>query len=231
MTHPRGIHHLAISTCDIKKQIEFFSEVLGFELVALFWMHGVPGAWHGFLRLNDRSYLALVHHPANAAIESKIGITHAGNGASPCAGGTMQHLAFDVEDEAQLLALRDRVRGCGIHAFGPIDHGFCKSIYFAGPEDLTLEVSTSHAAIDGDSWIDPEVVELAGISPDELARYRHPVERKGSTSPVPQPPLDSPGPRLTYPAKVYARMVAMSDDYLLRTVSETTPPVARHSRS
>ena len=43
-----GVHHLAISTKDIKAQIEFFSDVLGAELVALFWMHGVPGGWHGF---------------------------------------------------------------------------------------------------------------------------------------------------------------------------------------
>ncbi len=231
MTHPRGVHHLAISTRDIKKQIEFFSEVMGLELVALFWMHGVPGAWHGFMRLHDRSYLAFVQHPANAGIESKIGITHAGNGAGPCAGGTMQHLAFDVEDEPQLLAMRDRVRSWGIHAFGPIDHGFCKSIYFAGPEGLTLEVSTSREAIDADSWIDPEVVRLAGISPAELARYRHPAAPKASTTPVPQPPLDSRGPRLAYADSLYARMVAMSDDDVLRTASETTPPVAKHSRS
>jgi catechol 2,3-dioxygenase-like lactoylglutathione lyase family enzyme len=230
MTHPSGVHHLAISTRDIKKQIEFFSEVLGLELVALFWMHGVPGAWHGFLRLHDHSYLAFVQHPANAAIESKVGITHAGNGANPSAPGTMQHLAFDVEDEAQLLALRDRVRGRGIHAFGPIDHGFCKSIYFAGPEDLTLEVSTSRDVIDGDAWIDPEVVKLAGISPHELARYRHPALPNTPVSPVPQPPLDAPGPRLAYAESVYARMVAMSDDDLLRAASETTPPVAKPSR-
>ena len=35
-----GIHHLAIATRDIKAQIEFFSDVLGAELVALYWMHG-----------------------------------------------------------------------------------------------------------------------------------------------------------------------------------------------
>ena len=46
MTKPNGLHHLAISTGDIKRQIEFFSDVLGMELVALYWMHGVQGAWH-----------------------------------------------------------------------------------------------------------------------------------------------------------------------------------------
>src|SRR2546429_5750238 len=37
---PNGIHHLAICTKDIKKQIEFFTQVCGMELVALYWMHG-----------------------------------------------------------------------------------------------------------------------------------------------------------------------------------------------
>jgi catechol 2,3-dioxygenase-like lactoylglutathione lyase family enzyme len=34
-TRPNGVHHLAVSTADIKPQIEFFTDVLGCELVAL----------------------------------------------------------------------------------------------------------------------------------------------------------------------------------------------------
>ena len=60
----------------------------------------------------------------------------------------MQHLALNVDDDAQLIAMRDRIRSRGVNVIGPIDHGFCKSIYFAGPEHLTLEISTSRAAID-----------------------------------------------------------------------------------
>ena len=32
MTKPNGLHHLAITTADIKTQIAFFSDVLGTEL-------------------------------------------------------------------------------------------------------------------------------------------------------------------------------------------------------
>ena len=42
--HPNGVHHLAISTKDIKKQIEFFTDVLGGELKALYWMHEIGRA-------------------------------------------------------------------------------------------------------------------------------------------------------------------------------------------
>ena len=69
MTKPNGLHHLAISTGDIKRQIAFFSDVLGMELVALYWMHGVQGAWHGFMKLNDRASIAFVQSPQIAAIK------------------------------------------------------------------------------------------------------------------------------------------------------------------
>jgi len=225
MTRPIGIHHLALSTKNIKAQIAFFSDVLGMELVALFWMHGVPGGWHGFMKLDDCCYLAFVQLVENAEIESKIGVTHAGNGASPCAGGTMQHLAFDVADEDALLAMRDRIRSRGVNVFGPIDHGMCKSIYFAGPENLTLEIATSSRPVDARAWIDPEVVERAGISAEELARFKNPepfASRRGS---VGQPPIDPDKPRMHYPAEVYRAMVAMSDAKIAEQASYAKPPV------
>ena len=55
MNKLEGLHHLAITTADIKTQIEFFTDKLGMELVALYWMHGVENTFHGFLRLNDES--------------------------------------------------------------------------------------------------------------------------------------------------------------------------------
>lgn len=38
---PRGVNHLAMSTCDMKGQLEYWSDVLGCPLKALYWMHGV----------------------------------------------------------------------------------------------------------------------------------------------------------------------------------------------
>ena len=69
---PNGVHHLAISTSNIKAQIEYFTDVLGCELVALYWMHGVPNTFHGFLKLNDASYVAFVQSPAVAEIERAL---------------------------------------------------------------------------------------------------------------------------------------------------------------
>ena len=73
MNKLNGLHHLAVCTSDIKTQIEFFTDVLGMELVALYWMHGVPNTFHGFLRMNDESCIALVQNPQIAEeIESRI---------------------------------------------------------------------------------------------------------------------------------------------------------------
>jgi catechol 2,3-dioxygenase-like lactoylglutathione lyase family enzyme len=225
VTAPRGVHHLAISTGDIKAQIEFCSDVLGMELVALYWMHGVDGAWHAFLKLNDTSSLAFVQMDGIAEIPTELGVTHAGSGGGLSAGGTMQHVAFDVADEAELLAMRDRIRSRGVNVMGPIHHGMCSSIYFAGPEGLTLEVATSAEPIDGDHWIDPEVVGLAGISADELDRYRTPEPFKPAEQPVAQPPIDPAKPHMAYPPKVYARLMTMPDDEFTARMSMTEPPV------
>ena len=226
MATVNGIHHIAVCTSDIKRQIEFLSDVLGMQLVALFWMHGVEGAWHGFMRLNDRSCFALVQTPEVPGIERQLGVTHSGNGALPVAGGALQHLALNVDSEAELLAMRDRIRSKGVNVFGPIDHGLCRSIYFAGPEDLSLEIACSEAAIDAEAWIDPEVAELAGLSPEDVERFKHPESYAAPAEPLPQPAYDPTKPHMRgYPEKLYRRMLEMTDEAIGASASEPDPPV------
>ncbi len=167
--HPTGIHHLAFMAGDIKKHIAFFSEVMGCPLVALFDMHGVPGGLHAFLRMNDHSYFSIVQLPDVDKIPVQLGVTHAGNGALPSAPGTLQHLAFRADTEAELLALRDRIRSHGINVLGLIDHGMCRSIYFAGPDQMTLEVAAPGEPIDPARWVDPA---CAGEGRDQPRRGR-----------------------------------------------------------
>jgi len=220
-----GLHHVAITTANMKEQIEFFTDKLGMELVALYWMHGVPKTWHGFLRLNDESAIAFVQNPSIGDIPVRIGETHAGNAGANSARGTMQHLALRVKDQEELLAMRDRLRAKGVPVMGPLDHGMCWSIYFAGPENLALELSCSAEPIDQRAWIDPEVVALAGINDEELARYKTSSDFTDKSGAVPQPPLDGPGPHLTnYPPGAYERIMGMSDEEIF-ALSENEPPV------
>ena len=223
-----ALHHVAIATGDIKKQIEFFSDVLGMELIALYWMHGVEGAFHGFMKLGDEA-VAFVFKEDIKTVETVMGQTHAGNGGASCAPGTMQHIAFNVDSMEEVLAMRDRIRSRNVPVLGPIDHGFCASIYFAGPENLSLEVSTSSAATqkpldDKGTWIDPEVVALAGISEEELQSYRNPPDYKIEGAALPQPEYDPEVPHMTYPKEVYEVMLQTPDEVIWEHASETTEP-------
>ncbi|MEM1124207.1 MAG: VOC family protein [Bacteroidota bacterium] len=220
-----GIHHLAISTNNMKEQIAFFSEVLEMELVALYWMHGTKGCWHGFMKLNDQCSLAFVFHPKNANGQVQLGTTHAAHGAGESAPGTMQHVSFNVETDEELLYMRDRIRSKGVNVMGPIEHGMCKSLYFAGPENLVLEIASSEQPINPKAWIDPEVVALAGISEEELARYKSPTKYNGEKG-LKQPPYDPVKPHLAYPEKVYKNLLATPDEILIERGSHTEPPVA-----
>ena len=222
-TRPEGIHHLALSTACMKEQLTFFTDVLGMELVALFWMHGVKGAWHSFLKLNDRCFLSFVFMPKIATIAEQLGISHAANAGAPSAGGTMQHLSLRVQDQAAVLAMRDRVRSHGVPVFGELDHGMCRSIYFAGPEGLNLEVAC-HGYMEPGAWLDPEVVALAGISSAELARMTSPEPYSPPATPVPQPPFDPSKPHLRYPDAVYQRMLEQTDEEMAALNSVPTAP-------
>lgn len=222
---PNGIHHLAICTKDIKKQIEFFTQVCGMELEALYWMHGVKNTFHGFLKLGDSSSIAFVASPEIGEIQPVKGVSHPAWTASPVAPGAMQHLAMNVDTEADLLAMRDRVRSHGYWVMGPIDHGFCKSIYFAGPEGMMLEFSTSEGkAIDAEAWIDPEVVRLAGISPEELERYKNPPAFESQGGRVSQVAPEQSKLMMDLPPENRA-VLKMTDEEILARLSETTPPV------
>jgi catechol 2,3-dioxygenase-like lactoylglutathione lyase family enzyme len=223
-----GLHHLALCTADMKSQIEFFTDKLGMELQALYWMHGVADTWHGFLRLNDESSIAFVCNPHIKNIEVQMGVTHSGNPGANSAAGTMQHLALKVKDHDEMMAMRDRLRSKGVPVLGPLDHGMCVSMYFAGPENLSLELSYSMEPINNEQWIDPEVVALAGISAEELARYKNPAAFKGSGGSVVQPAIEeaNTGPHMTnYPPGHYEATMGIPDEVALNMV-ESKPPVS-----
>jgi catechol 2,3-dioxygenase-like lactoylglutathione lyase family enzyme len=225
---PNGLHHIAICTKDIKGQIEFYSQVVGMELVALYWMHGVQKTFHGFLKMGNAS-IAFVQSPEIGEIQPQKGVSHPSWTAAPVAAGVMQHLALNVDGEAQLLAIRDRVRSHGYWVMGPIDHGFCKSIYLAAPEGIMLEFSTSEGKpIDAEAWIDLEVVKLAGITPADLQRYKNPPEFESRGGTVAQPVLDPHKPQMEFPPGM-EKIYRMSDEEIASRLSEPTPPVA-HKR-
>ena len=229
MVKVNGVHHLAVMSADIKSHIAFFSDVLGCKLSAIFDMHGVPGAVHAFMHLADHCYFSIVQMPEVADIPIELGVTHAGTGAAPSAPGTMQHLAFKVDSDAELLAMRDRIRSRGVNVLGPIDHGVCQSIYFAGPDQMTLEVATSETEIEQARWIDPAALERCGISPAEAEAYKNPDPYPGEGGGVAQPPYDPKKPHQAYPDAIYQQMLKAPDAVITASASYAEPPVSEPS--
>jgi hypothetical protein len=112
-----------------------------------------------------------------------------------------------------------------VPVMGPLDHGLCTSIYFAGPENLSLELSFSAEPIDQNAWIDPEVVALVGITEEELTRFKQSSGYEDTGGTVAQAPLDGPGPHMTnYGSRAYESVMGMSDEQVF-AMSENVPPV------
>jgi catechol 2,3-dioxygenase-like lactoylglutathione lyase family enzyme len=221
---PRGVNHLALSTTDMKRQLSFWCDALGLPLKALYWMHGVEGAYHGFVELSPECYIAFVQHPDNAE-EIEFGVSHANGPGGDVRGGTMQHLAMHVDTFDEVLEMRDRLRSRGIQVLGPIDHGFVQSIYFEGPEGLNLEISCG-ADIDERAWIDPEVTGLCGITDDELEAMKHPAPYERPAEPVAQPTEPHPeNQRARLDPERYAMLAGLDDAFVWERFSETVPPV------
>ena len=207
--------------------------MLGLELVALYWMHGVAGAWHSFLKLNEQSFLSFVHLPQMKEIEGSLGLTHAGNPGGVTVGGTLQHLALRVNSPDEVLAMRDRIRAHGVPVLGELDHGMCRSIYFAAPEGMVMEIACvgELQTVEPGAWIDPEVVAHAGISEEELAVMIAPPPFERPVEPVPQPAVEAGKPQLVYPGSAYARLLAMSDADMTREWSVPDAPVGSTERA
>ncbi|MCY3960215.1 MAG: VOC family protein [bacterium] len=222
--HPRGVNHLALSTTDMKQQLQFWCDVLGLPLKALYWMHGVEGAYHGFVEMSGDSYIAFVQHPANGD-DIEFGISHSDGPGGDVRGGALQHIALHVDTFDEVLEMRDRVRSRGLQVVGPIDHGFCKSIYFDGPEGLNLEVACG-SDIDERAWVDPEVTELCGISGDELEALKRPAAFERPADPVAQPAEPHPtSVRAQRDPERAALAAGLPDEFVWENMSEPDPPV------
>ncbi|WP_236588772.1 VOC family protein [Amphritea japonica] len=220
---PNGINHLALASSDIKKTLQYFNEVLGMPLASLYWMHGVEETVHGFLVLNENCLLAFVGSP-KISNDVEYGVTHSGNPGDPCVGGTMQHLALNVNSLEDLLAVRDRIRSKGLHCMGPMDHGMMQSIYFAGPDSMTLEIAYLTGE-DPSKWIDPAVVEYLNISKQELEELRNPTPYTRPSEPVQNPSLKEGNTefRMHWP-EAYDMFMTTPDDLLVDLLKDNVPP-------
>jgi catechol 2,3-dioxygenase-like lactoylglutathione lyase family enzyme len=137
----RGVHHLALTTEDMKTTLDFYVNVVGMPLVHA--MKVPPGLGLGPGNRGNPPYEEIRHYFFDMGNDSLLAFFEIPRGAEPKAKrdaiGGMQHVAFAVTPES-FSALQKRLQNAGVAFDGPIDilPGLI-SIYFYDPNGIRLE--------------------------------------------------------------------------------------------
>jgi glyoxylase I family protein len=134
---PMRLHHHAYTTDDHERNRQFYEDVLGLPLVAMYVeREQLQGEWvelgHAFYGLGDGSALAFFNlaDPAKqAAMRAKE-------------QSLFVHISFLVDQSTQ-DEIKSRLTGAGLAPF-ILDHGFCVSLYVKDPNGLMLEFTVDH---------------------------------------------------------------------------------------
>jgi len=143
----RGVHHLALTTEDMKMTADFYVDVLGMKLVHA--MRVPPGLGTGPGNRGNPPYENLRHYFFDMGNDSLLAFFEIPRGAEPAANrnaiGGMQHVAFTVT-ETRFEDIRQRLERHGVAHSGVIPQlpGLL-GIYFYDPNGLRLEVACQPA--------------------------------------------------------------------------------------
>jgi catechol 2,3-dioxygenase-like lactoylglutathione lyase family enzyme len=134
------IHHVAYRCRDARETVEWYREHLGMDFVLAIAEDHVPSThepdpyMHVFLDAGGGNVLAFFELPSSPAM-----------GRDPNTPPWVQHIAFKVDSEQELIDTRARLLAAGIDVVGVTDHVIFKSIYFFDPNGHRLELATDTA--------------------------------------------------------------------------------------
>src|SRR5262245_55150458 len=137
----RGVDHLALVTEDLPATMDFYTRVLGMQLVHVRRVpferdRGQPpydNLRHYFFNMGNDTLLAFFEYPKGLDRSNRD------------LPGGMQHVAFHVPRE-RFDRIVEHVRSCGVHVIGPVPlGGRFWSAYFFDPNGIRLELATSLA--------------------------------------------------------------------------------------
>jgi catechol 2,3-dioxygenase-like lactoylglutathione lyase family enzyme len=133
----KGLHHNAYRCRDSEETRSFYEDFLGVPLISAFTVAEGRGL-HSFFKMADGSCLAFFEVPGRP-FEFKR------------QDDLDLHIALGV-DPATFESMLQKGRDQGREVRGPVDHGFCRSIYFRDPNgyviELTADTGTHREMID-----------------------------------------------------------------------------------
>jgi catechol 2,3-dioxygenase-like lactoylglutathione lyase family enzyme len=133
---PQRLHHVAYLTRDSRKTVDFYTRLLGMTLVAHVENERVPSTGesyphlHTFFQMGDGGCVAFFEIQGLPEGEDRTVVP-----------GWVRHLALRVPNRESLLGYKRHLETNGIEVLGPVDHGFCHSIYFFDPNGIRLELT------------------------------------------------------------------------------------------
>lgn len=136
----KRIHHVAYRCKDAKETVEWYQKYLDMNFILAIAENEVPSTkepdpyMHIFLDAGNGNVLAFFELP-----------TQPDMGRDPNTPAWTQHLALEVESEAELLKVKAKLEADGIDVLGPTDHTIFKSIYFFDPSGHRLELAYNTA--------------------------------------------------------------------------------------
>ncbi len=131
------IHHVAYRCKDAKETVDFYTRHLNMKFLLAISEDRVPSTkepnpyMHVFLDAGKGNILAFFELPGSPEM-----------GRDPNTPQWVQHIAFQLADEAALTAAQKELEEAGIDVLGPTDHGIIKSIYFFDPNGHRIELTT-----------------------------------------------------------------------------------------
>jgi catechol 2,3-dioxygenase-like lactoylglutathione lyase family enzyme len=135
---PDMLSHVAYITRDTVATTDFYSRILGMELVNAVLDDAIPSTgepipyFHSFFRMADGSTVAFFEAPELPPLEAPPHPAYK----------TFQHLAMQVGSTDEVDRWHEWLKANDIDVLGPVDHQIIYSIYFHDPNGIRLEITT-----------------------------------------------------------------------------------------
>ena len=138
-----NFHHVAYRCRDAMETRAFYEGVLGLPMKIALDFTEVSGTdtkleyMHLFFELEDGNFIAFFDAPDSVR-----------NDHFKKQSGFNRHVAFETKSLDALDSYLARLKEHAVDYWGPLDHGFVKSIYFYDPNGINLEITCRTAEYD-----------------------------------------------------------------------------------